>query len=147
MNRSQKIHNADLALQLVHTNHGGDFNHEPVYTGMIGPHINITTPQYEATVTVEHEGSIIKLNAYGYVHRFADLPKFLSFFEETVKEPTQAVKELAHNIGGKTMGKAVVLRQGKVSYYIREADNGFMVHVNNDKIFMSGSDIVDMVKA
>lgn len=147
MNRSQKVHNIDLALQLAHKNHDGAFDHEAVYTGMIGPHINIKTPQYEATATVEHEGSIIKLDTYGYVHRFADLPKFLQFFEETVKEPTQAVKALANDIGGKTMGNATVLRQGKVSYYVREVENGFMVHVNNDKIFMSGSDIVDMVKA
>lgn len=147
MNRSQKIHNVDLALQLAHTNHGGDFSHEAVYTGMIGPHVNVKTPQYEATVTVEHEGSIIKFNTYGYMHRFADLPKFLQFFEETVKEPTLAVKELASSIGGKSMGSALVLRQGKISYYIREVENGFMLHVNNDKIFMSGSDIVEMVKA
>lgn len=147
MNRSQKIHNIDLALQLAHKNHDGDFSHEAVYTGMIGPHVNVKTPQYEATATVEHEGSIIKYNTYGYVHRFADLPKFLHFFEETVKKPTHAVVELANSIGGKTMGNAVVLRQGKVSYYIREVEHGFMVHVNNDKIFMSGSDIVDMVKA
>jgi hypothetical protein len=147
MNRSQKIHNIDLALQLAHTNHGGDFSHEAVYTGLIGPHVNIKTPQYEATVTVEHEGSIVKLETYGYVHRFADLPKFLEFFSETVKEPSHAVAELARSIGGKTMGKSVVLRQGKISYYIQETDGGFIVHANNDKIFMSGADIVAMVQA
>lgn len=147
MNRSQKIHNIDLALQLAHTNHGGDFHHDAVYTSLIGPHIEIKTPRYEAIVTVEFEGSIVKLDTYGYVHRFADLPKFLQFFEETVKEPHSAVAELARSIGGKTMGKYVVLRHGKITYFIQEVDGGFMVHANNDKIFMSGADIVAMVQA
>ncbi len=146
MNRSQKIHNIDLALALMSKDFP-DVKHTPVYTALEGPHINITTAQFEAKVTVEFEGSIVKFNTYGYVHRFADLPKFISFFQQTVKTPNEAIAELAHAIGGKTMGDAIVLRSEPLSYYIHETSGGYTVHANNDKIFMSGDDIKAMLGA
>ena len=151
MTRSQKIENLDLAINLIREpehlalHNLNSFISTPQYTSLIGPNIAVKTPQYTGTITVEFDGSIVRYETYGYVHRFADTNAFLEFFKKTLLTPLHACYKMAGDIGGKTMGNSVILQKDNSSYYIREAVGGFEVSVNNQKIIMSYDDVVGFV--
>lgn len=148
MTRADKIKNIELVLQ-IRLNRSPvavpEFSFDPQYSGLQGPHINIVTSQYEGTVYVEFEGSMVRFETYGYTHRFTDVPRFLEFIEQSLTTPLHAIFQLAKTLGGKTLGNTIVLRKGEQSYYITEVPNGFMLHAGSEKMLMSSADIIGLI--
>jgi hypothetical protein len=143
MSRAQKIKNIELALVLKEDPR---IKMATSMTSLIGPNIVIETPQYTGTVTVEMGVSnIVRFDTYGYVHRFANSGDFISFFLRTLESPLHAIHTLCGEIGGRTMGNAIILNRNGSTYYIPEVKGGFEVNVNNEATHMSYDDIVKLL--
>lgn len=154
LTRSQKIGNLDLVLSLIRDDSEKlamskqeTFSIDTQYTSLIGPNITVTTPQYTGVITVDFEGNVVRYDTYGYRHRFADNNAFVTFLHSTLESPLHACHKLAGEIGGKTMGNAVILQKDNVAYFIVEAPGGFEMKFSNQKITMSYDDIVGLLGA
>lgn len=146
MNRTTKIENIELALQLLQKDI--DFSTVAQYTSMQGPSLTIKHPQYEGLVQVEFgTSSIVRFTIAGYVQRFAEPGSFIDFFKTTLQPSPADLKEISARLPGSVaVGADTIYCNGEQgAYMLQKTQHGLQLKMRNEKFLLSVEDAISML--
>jgi len=144
LTRADKVQNIAIGLHVDQPNPDHEkYETEVVLTSLLGPHIVIKTPRYKGLVKVSFEGPVVTYEIKGVQQRFADSAAFLAFFRTSLESPRPATNSLATALtDALRVGNSVIFERRGTVYHCVEKSGMFEVRYNNQKMDMSGDDIL-----